>query len=116
MPADNGEYLIKSANTGKYIRYENDGDCSKMGTADDRPFTLAPGADNYTFGLWCYGADYGDYSDMVPHTAGGFGVIGGTDVLEGGYVSTYKGSRFAYPALSSPWAKPVMLPLTSRLL
>lgn len=95
VPADNGEYLIKSANTGKYIRYESDGVCAKMGTADDRPFTLAPGADNYTFGLWCYGTDRGDYSDMVPHTADGFGVIGGTDVLEGGYVSTYKGNRFA---------------------
>lgn len=95
VPADNGEYLIKSANTGKYIRYENDGDGAKMGTADDRPFTLAPGADNYTFGLWCYGTDRSDYSDMVPHTAGGWGVIGGTDVLEGGYVSTYKGNRFA---------------------
>ena len=95
VPADNGEYLIKSANTGKYIRYESDGVCAKMGTADDRPFTLAPGADNYTFGLWCYGTDRSDYSDMVPHTADGFGVIGGTDVLEGGYVSTYKGNRFA---------------------
>lgn len=95
VPADNGEYLIKSANTGKYIRYENDGVCAKMGTADDRPFTLAPGADNYTFGLRCYGTDRSDYSDMVPHTAGGWGVIGGTDVLEGGYVSTYQGSRFA---------------------
>lgn len=95
VPADNGEYLIKSANTGKYIRYENDGVCAKMGTADDRPFTLAPGADNYTFGLRCYGTDRGDYSDMTPHTADGFGAIGGTDVLEGGYVSTYKGSRFA---------------------
>ena len=91
----NGEYLIKSANTGKYIRYENDGVCAKMGTADDRPFTLAPGADNYTFGLRCYGTDRGDYSDMAPHTADGFGAIGGTNVLEGGYVSTYKGSRFA---------------------
>lgn len=95
VPADNGEYLIKSANTGKYIRYESDGVCAKMGTAADRPFTLAPGADNYTFGLWCYGTDRGDYSDMTPHTADGFGVIGGTDVLEGGYVSTYKGNRFA---------------------
>lgn len=95
VPADNGEYLIKSANTGKYIRYENDGVCAKMGTADDRPFTLAPGADNYTFGLRCYGTDRGDYSDMTPHTADGFGAIGGTDVLEGDYVSTYKGSRFA---------------------
>ncbi len=95
VPADNGEYLIKSANTGKYIRYENNGVCAKMGTADDRPFTLAPGADNYTFGLRCYGTDRGDYSDMTPHTADGFGAIGGTDVLEGGYVSTYKGSRFA---------------------
>ena len=95
VPADNGEYLIKSANTGKYIRYENDGVCAKMGTADDRPFTLAPGADNYTFGLRCYGTDRGDYSDMTPHTADGFGAIGGTNVLEGGYVSTYKGSRFA---------------------
>lgn len=95
VPADNGEYLIKSANTGKYIRYENDGVCAKMGTADDRPFTLAPGADNYTFGLRCYGTDRGDYSDMTPHTADGFGAIGGTDVLEGGYVSTYKGNRFA---------------------
>lgn len=95
VPADNGEYLIKSANTGKYIRYESDGVCAKMGTADDRPFTLAPGADNYTFGLWCYGTDRGDYSDMTPHTADGFGVIGGTNVLEGGYVSTYKGNRFA---------------------
>ena len=95
VPADNGEYLIKSANTGKYIRYENDGVCAKMGTAADRPFTLAPGADNYTFGLWCYGTDRGDYSDMTPHTADGFGAIGGTNVLEGGYVSTYKGSRFA---------------------
>lgn len=95
VPADNGEYLIKSANTGKYIRYESDGVCAKMGTADDRPFTLAPGADNYTFGLWCYGTDRGDYSDMVPHTADKFGVIGGTNVLEGGYVSTYKGSQFA---------------------
>lgn len=95
VPAANGEYLIKSANTGKYIRYEEDGRCAKMGTADDRPFTLAPGADNYTFGLWCYGTDRGDYSDMTPHTADGFGAIGGTDVLEGGYVSTYKGSRFA---------------------
>lgn len=95
VPADNGEYLIKSANTGKYIRYENDGVCAKMGTADDRPFTLAPGADNYTFGLRCYGTDRGDYSDMTPHTADSFGAIGGTDVLEGGYVSTYKGSRFA---------------------
>lgn len=94
-PADNGEYLIKSANTGKYIRYESDGVCAKMGTATDRPFTLAPGADNYTFGLWCYGTDRGDYSDMTPHTADGFGVIGGTNVLEGGYVSTYKGSQFA---------------------
>lgn len=93
--ADNGEYLIKSANTGKYIRYESDGVCAKMGTADDRPFTLAPGADNYTFGLWCYGTDRGDYSDMTPHTADGFGVIDGTNVLEGGYVSTYKGSQFA---------------------
>lgn len=95
VPADNDEYLIKSANTGKYIRYESDGVCAKMGTADDRPFTLAPGADNYTFGLWCYGTDRGDYSDMTPHTADGFGVIGGTNVLEGGYVSTYKGDRFA---------------------
>ena len=95
VPADNGEYLIKSANTGKYIRYESDGVCAKMGTAADRPFTLAPGADNYTFGLWCYGTDRGDYSDMTPHTADGFGVIGGTNVLEGGYVSTYKGNRFA---------------------
>ena len=95
VPADNGEYLIKSANTGKYIRYEEDGKCAKMGKADDRPFTLAPGADNYTFGLWCYGTDRGDYSDMTPHTADGFGAIGGTNVLEGGYVSTYKGSRFA---------------------
>lgn len=95
VPADNGEYLIKSANTGKYIRYENDGVCAKMGTAADRPFTLAPGTDNYTFGLWCYGTDRGDYSDMTPHTADGFGAIGGTNVLEGGYVSTYKGSRFA---------------------
>ena len=95
VPADNGEYLIKSANTGKYIRYENDGVCAKMGTADDRPFTLAPGADNYTFGLRCYGTDRGDYSDMTPHTGDGFGAIGGTNVLEGGYVSTYKGSRFA---------------------
>ena len=95
VPADNGEYLIKSANTGKYIRYEEDGKCAKMGTADDRPFTLAPGADNYTFGLRCYGTDRGDYSDMTPHTADGFGAIGGTNVLEGGYVSTYKGSRFA---------------------
>ena len=95
VPADNGEYLIKSANTGKYIRYENDGVCAKMGTAADRPFTLAPGADNYTFGLRCYGTDRGDYSDMTPHTVNGFGVIGGTDVQEGGYVSTYKGSRFA---------------------
>lgn len=95
VPADNGEYLIKSANTGKYIRYENDGVCAKMGTAADRPFTLAPGTDNYTFGLWCYGTDRSDYSDMTPHTADGFGAIGGTDVLEGGYVSTYKGSRFA---------------------
>lgn len=95
VPADNGEYLIKSANTGKYIRYENAGVCAKMGTADDRPFTLAPGADNYTFGLRCYGTDRGDYSDMTPYTADGFGAIGGTDVLEGGYVSTYKGSRFA---------------------
>ena len=95
VPADNGEYLIKSANTGKYIRYEEDGKCAKMGKAADRPFTLAPGADNYTFGLWCYGTDRGDYSDMTPHTADGFGAIGGTDVLEGGYVSTYKGSRFA---------------------
>ena len=95
VPADNGEYLIKSANTGKYIRYENDGVCAKMGTAADRPFTLAPGADNYTFGLRCYGTDRGDYSDMTPHTADGFGAIGGTNVLEGGYVSTYKGSRFA---------------------
>ena len=95
VPAANGEYLIKSANTGKYIRYENDGKGAKMGTADDRPFTLAPGADNYTFGLWCYGADRGDYSDMVPHTNDKFGVIGGTNVLEGGYVSTYKGNRFA---------------------
>ena len=95
VPADNGEYLIKSANTGKYIRYEEDGKCAKMGEADDRPFTLAPGADNYTFGLWCYGTDRGDYSDMTPHTADGFGAIGGTNVLEGGYVSTYKGSRFA---------------------
>lgn len=94
-PAANGEYLIKSANTGKYIRYERDGVCAKMGTAADRPFTLAPGADNYTFGLWCYGTDRGDYSDMTPHTADGFGVIGGTNVLEGGYVSTYKGNRFA---------------------
>ena len=95
VPADNGEYLIKSANTGEYIRYENDGDCAKMGTAADRPFTLAPGTDNYTFGLWCYDTDRSDYSDMVPHTADGFGVIGGTDVLEGGYVSTYKGNQFA---------------------
>ncbi len=95
VPADNGEYLIKSANTGKYIRYESDGVCAKMGTDADRPFTLAPGADKYTFGLWCYGTDRGDYSDMTPHTADGFGVIGGTDVLEGGYVSTYKGNRFA---------------------
>ena len=95
VPADNGEYLIKSANTGKYIRYESDGVCAKMGKADDRPFTLAPGADNYTFGLRCYGTDRGDYSDMTPHTADGFGVIGGTNVLEGGYVSTYKGNRFA---------------------
>lgn len=95
VPAANGEYLIKSANTGKYIRYESDGVCAKMGTAADRPFTLAPGADNYTFGLWCYGTDRGDYSDMTPHTADGFGVIGGTNVLEGGYVSTYKGNRFA---------------------
>ena len=95
VPADNGEYLIKSANTGKYIRYERDGVCAKMGTATDRPFTLAPGTDNYTFGLWCYGTDRGDYSDMVPHTADEFGVIGGTNVLEGGYVSTYKGSQFA---------------------
>ena len=95
VPADNGEYLIKSANTGKYIRYESDGVCAKMGTAADRPFTLAPGADNYTFGLWCYGTDRSDYSDMTPHTADGFGVIGGTNVLEGGYVSTYKGNRFA---------------------
>ena len=95
VPADNDEYLIKSANTGKYIRYENDGVCAKMGTAADRPFTLAPGADNYTFGLWCYGTDRGDYSDMTPHTADGFGVISGTNVLEGGYVSTYKGNRFA---------------------
>lgn len=94
-PAANGEYLIKSANTGKYIRYESDGVCAKMGTDADRPFTIAPGADNYTFGLWCYGTDRGDYSDMTPHTADGFGVIGGTNVLEGGYVSTYKGSRFA---------------------
>ena len=95
VPADNGEYLIKSANTGKYIRYEGDGVCAKMGTAADRPFTLAPGTDNYTFGLWCYGTDRGDYSDMTPHTADGFGAIGGTNVLEGGYVSTYKGNRFA---------------------
>ncbi len=95
VPADNGEYLIKSANTGKYIRYEEDGKCAKMGKAADRPFTLAPGADNYTFGLWCYGTDRGDYSDMTPHTADGFGAIDGTDVLEGGYVSTCKGSRFA---------------------
>ena len=95
VSADNGEYLIKSANTGKYIRYESDGVCAKMGTVADRPFTLAPGADNYTFGLWCYGTDRGDYSDMTPHTSNGFGAIGGTDVLEGGYVSTYKGSRFA---------------------
>lgn len=95
VPADNGEYLIKSANTGNYIRYESDGVCAKMGTAADRPFTLAPGADNYTFGLWCYGTDRGDYSAMVPHTANGFGVIGGTNVLEGGFVSTSKGSRFA---------------------
>lgn len=94
-PAANGEYLIKSANTGKYIRYESDGVCAKMGTAADRPFTIAPGADNYTFGLWCYGTDRGDYSDMTPHTADGFGVIGGTNELEGGYVSTYKGSQFA---------------------
>ena len=95
VPADNAEYLIKSANTGKYIRYEEDGKCAKMGTAADRPFTLAPGTDNYTFGLWCYGTDRSDYSDMTPHTADGFGAIGGTDVLEGGYVSTYKGNRFA---------------------
>lgn len=95
VPADNGEYLIKSANTGKYIRYERDGVCAKMGEADDRPFTLAPGTDNYTFGLWCYGTDRSDYSDMVPNTADGFGVIGGTNVLKGGYVSTYKGNRFA---------------------
>ena len=95
VPAANGEYLIKSANTGKYIRYEEAGKGGKMSTAADRPFTLAPGTDNYTFGLWCYGTDRGDYCDMVPHTAGGFGVIGGTNVLEGGYVSTYKGNRFA---------------------
>ena len=95
VPVDNGEYLIKSANTDKYIRYESDGVCAKMGTAADRPFTLAPGADNYTFGLRCYGTDRSDYSDMTPHTADGFGVIGGTNVLEGGYVSTYKGSQFA---------------------
>ncbi len=95
VPAANDEYLIKSANTGKYIRYESDGVCAKMGTADDRPFTLAPGTDNYTFGLRCYGTDRGDYSDMVPHTRDGFGVIDDTNVLEGGFVSTYKGSRFA---------------------
>ena len=95
VPVDNGEYLIKSANTGKYIRYEDDGKCAKMGKADDRPFTLAPGANNYTFGLRCYGTDRGDYSDMVPHTRDGFGVIDDTNVLEGGFVSTYKGSRFA---------------------
>ncbi len=98
VPADNGEYLIKSANTGKYIRYESDGVCAKMGTDADRPFTLAPGADNYTFGLWCYGTDRGDYSDMVLHVADGFGTLsqnGGTSVSSGGYVSSYKGDQFA---------------------
>ena len=98
VPAANGEYLIKSANTGKYIRYENDGVCAKMGMADDRPFTLAPGTDNYTFGLRCYGTDRGDYSDMVLHVADGFGTLsqnGGTSVSSGGYVSSYKGDQFA---------------------
>lgn len=97
VPADNGEYLIKSANTGKYIRFEAvSSGAAKMSNANDRPFTLAPGADIYTFGLWCYNVDRTDYNDMVPNTAeASYGVISGTDVLEGGYVCTYKPSQFA---------------------
>ena len=96
VPADNGEYLIKSANTGKYIRYESDGVCAKMGTAADRPFTLAPGTDNYTFGLWCYGTDRSDYSDMVPSTVDGWSENPvNSGIYSGGYVSTYQGHQFA---------------------
>lgn len=96
VSADNGEYLIKSANTGKYIRYESDGVCAKMGTDADRPFTLAPGADIYTFGLWCYGTDRDDYSDMVPSTVDGWSENPvNSGIYSGDYVSTYQGHQFA---------------------
>lgn len=96
VPADNDEYLIKSANTGKYIRYENDGVCAKMGTAADRPFTLAPGTDIYTFGLRCYGTDRSDYSDMVPSTVDGWSSDPvNSGIYSGDYVSTYQGHQFA---------------------
>ena len=95
VPADNGEYLIKSANTGKYIRYEEAGVGGKMSTAADRPFRFVQGADNYTFSLYCDDpAKPGEYCEATPSTTDGFGATDGS-AASGDYLGTYKGHQFA---------------------
>ena len=95
VPADNGEYLIKSANTGKYIRFEKAGVGGKMSTAADRPFRFVQGADNYTFSLYCDDpASPGEYCEATPSTTDGFGATDGS-AASGDYLGTYKGHQFA---------------------
>ena len=95
VPADNDEYLIKSANTGKYIRFETAGVGGKMSTAADRPFRFVQGADNYTFSLYCDDpASPGEYCEATPNTKDGFGATDGSEA-SGDYLGTYKGHQFA---------------------
>ena len=95
VPADNGEYLIKSANTGKYIRFEEAGKGGKMSTAADRPFRFVQGADNYTFSLYCDDpATPGEYCEATPSTTENFGATDGS-AASGDYLGTYKGHQFA---------------------
>ena len=95
VPADNDEYLIKSANTGKYILFETAGVGGKMSTAADRPFRFVQGADNYTFSLYCDDpASPGEYCEATPNTKDGFGATDGS-AASGDYLGTYKGHQFA---------------------
>ena len=85
-----GDYYIKSGNTGKYITLNPGAATGTIQTASSTPFRFTEqGNDNVTFGLQAWNEANSDKGTLVLQTGNSWGAVAGAGNESGNYIGTY---------------------------
>lgn len=93
-----GDYYIKSGNTGKYITLTPGASTGTIQTVSSTPFRfIEQGNDNVTFGLQAWNEANSDKGTLVLQTGNTWGTVAGVGDESGNYIGTYNDFGAKYP-------------------